>query len=133
MTPYEIKMQMLAECKPEKKDLLLLKLLRGQTVDITKDADLFFQVNKDRVDMNQFTERDKFNQAAEAVKAQKEGMFHADGSTKEKKMKWLGDIPNEVFFSRPEFSPLLSAEERGRNAKKWLNEFNAFRAGDKRL
>jgi len=131
---YEEKMKALAECKPEYKDILLYKILKGEIVDITKDADLFYQINKDRVSLNEFTERDKFKAAAQQVKNLKGVMTDpVSGKSKGKKIRWLGDIPAEIFFSRPEFSPLLSKEERTANIKKWLNEYHIFRAGEKKL
>lgn len=134
MSNYEEKMKALSECKPENKDLLLYRILKGERhVPITGDEDLFYQVNKDRVSLDEFTDRDKFKAAAEATKQTKAGMYDASGKSKDKKMRWLGDIPAEIFFSRPEFSPLLPKEERAANIRKWLNEYNAFRAGDKLL
>lgn len=127
-------MEILNQCKPEYKDILLLKLIRGETVDITKDSDMFYQINKDRVSLDEFTNRDKFKYAAKATKTMKEYLDdprHA--KTKSKKMRWLGDIPAEIWFSRPEFSPLLDKAERDRNIKKFLNTFTTFRGGEKQL
>lgn len=131
---YEQKMHLLSACKPEYKDALLLRILKGEKVDITKDSDLFFQINKDRVSIEEFTNRDKFKAAAEATKAQKQVMFdERSGNTAGGKMKWLGDIPAEIYFSRPEFSPSLSNEERSKNIRKFLNTFKTFRATDKQV
>ena len=129
---YEQKMHLLQACKPEKKDALLMRILRGETVDITKDEDLFFQVNKDRVSLEQFTNRDKFKSDAQAMKWAKQNMHDpSKGKTKGNKMRWLGDIPSEIYFSRPEFSPLLPKHEREKNIRKFLNQFPVFKAGDK--
>lgn len=131
---YQQRMELLARCKPEYKDILLMKLIKGERIDITKDEDLFYQVNKDRVTLEQFVNRDKFKQQANNVKMQKEYLHDPRmGKTKGGKFRWLGDIPDEVYFSRPEFSPTLPKEERLANIKKFLNMFPTFRAGDKRL
>lgn len=128
---YEDKMKMLANCKPEYKDILLMKILKGEVVDITKDADLFYQINKDRVSMDEFTNRDKFKASAEDMKRMKSMI---DPNHKSKKgMKLIGEIPPEIYFSRPEFSPDLPKEERDRNIRKWLNTYNVFKISDKTL
>lgn len=133
MSSYEEKMKALSECKPEEKDRLLYRILKGERhVKITGDEDIFFQVNKDRVSLQDYTERDKFKAAAEAVKQQKETL-HNNGYSKDKRFRLIGEIPAEIFFSRPEFSPMLPKEERDRNIRKFLNEFNAFRITDGRL
>lgn len=126
---YEEKMKALSECRPEYKDILLMKILQGETVDITKDADLFYQVNKDRVSLSEFTERDKFKAAADAMKLEKSLGFDT-AKSKQGRMRRIGDIPAEIFFSRPEFSPNLPKDERDRNIRKFLNEFNTFRVSD---
>lgn len=123
---YEQKMSLLANCKPEYKDALLLRILKGEKVDITQDADLFYQINADRVSMEEFTNRDKFKDAAKQVKHTKDSLTNK-GYTSDKKMRWLGDIPSEIYFSRKEFSPLLSKEERDANIRKWLTQFPSFR------
>lgn len=131
---YEEKMRLLAQCRPEKKDLLLARILKGEKVDITQDSDLFYQINKDRVTLEEFTNRDKFKAEANAMKYQKQGLYDKNhGKFKQGKGRWLGDIPAEIFFSRPEFSPQLTKEERLKNIKKFLNDFPVFRAGDKQL
>jgi hypothetical protein len=128
---YEQKMRLLSICKPEKKDQLLYRIWKGETVDITTDEDLFYTVNKDRVSLTEFTNRDKFKESAKDFKKMKEGI-NPDHKSKAG-LRLIGEIPPEIYFSRPEFSPLLSKEERTKNIKKWLNEFNAFRLGDKEL
>src|ERR1700719_1555284 len=103
---YEAKMRLLQICKPEKKDEMLMRLWKGETINITQDEDLFFQVNKDRVSLDEFTNRDKFKESAEDFKKLK---AHTDANhmSKGTKLRHIGDIPPEIFFSRPEFSPLL--------------------------
>lgn len=123
-------------CKPEKKDILLLKLLRGETIDVTKDEDLFFHVNKDRVTLEQFTNREKFRADAEDMKWMKKGMYDPKHGKLRNGMsgRWLGDIPAEIYFSRKELSdPNIPKHERLKNIKKFLNEFPVFRAGEKRV
>jgi hypothetical protein len=129
---YEQKMRLLSLCKPEKKDMMLYRLWKGEKIDITQDEDLFFQVNKDRVSLDEFTSRDKFKASAKDFKKVKEAVDPKNMS-KEGKLRHIGDIPPEIYFSRPEFSPLLDKKERDKNIRKWLNQFNAFRIGDTQL
>ena len=127
---YEEKMKYLANCKPEKKDLLLYKIFKGETVDITKDEDLFYQVNKDRVSLDQYTNRDKFKASAEDMKRMKQGIdprHRSPGSH----MRLIGEMPPEIYFNRPEFA--AGNPDRAKNIKKWLNTYTDFRVGDKPL
>ncbi len=128
---YEQRMEFLANCKPEKRDEALLRILRGEKdVDITKDEDLFFQVNKDRVSLDQYTNRDKFKASAEDMKKMKQNIdpnHRSPGSH----MKLIGEMPPEIYFNRPEFAAMNP--DRAKNIKKWLNEYHAFRIGDKKL
>lgn len=132
---YEAKMQALAQCVPEAKDMLLLRIIRGEKhVPITGDEDLFYSVNRDRVSMEEFTERDKFKQAEKAVKQFKQTLYDPMyGRSKNKKLRLLGEIPAEIYFSRKEFSPTLDKKERDTNIRKWLNQYHTFRAGDKQV
>lgn len=131
---YEQKMNLLANLKPEKKDMILARILKGERhVDITGDEDLFYQVNKDRVSLDEFTERDKYKLAAEDMKIAKQTILDTQhGVSKGKKMRWLGDIPSEIFFSRKEFQT-GDKKEREKNIRNWLNKFSTFRAGDKQV
>lgn len=134
MLTYEQRMDFLSRVRPEKKDELLLRILKGQKVDITQDSDLFYQVNKDRVSLTEFTNRDKFKAAAEGMKKDKQVMNDPRyGVSKGGKFRWLGDIPPEIYFSRKEFSPMIAKEERDANIRKWLNQFPVFKAGDKQV
>lgn len=134
MLSYEQKMLLLSRCRPERKDELLLRIWRGETVDITKDEDMFYLVNKDRMSLAAYTDRDKYKIDAKGMKLSKEGLHDtAYGKSKGKKLRWLGDIPEEIFFTRPEFSPSLDKKERDVNIRKWLNSHPVFRAGDKKV
>jgi hypothetical protein len=134
---YEEKMRMLAWCKPEKKDRLLERIVRGErSVNIQDDEDMFFRVNVDRLPMaDQINRRvEKFSPLAEDMKEMKK--YLADpvfGKTKNKKMRYLGEIPESIYFTHPWFSPLLPKEERDANIRRFFNEFPAFRAGDKKI
>lgn len=129
---YEQKQRLLQICKPEKKDILLLRLIKGEKIDITRDEDLFFQVNKDRVSLEDFTARNKFKESAEEWKNMK-AVINPKHLSKEGKMRLIGEIPAEIYFSRPEFSPLLDKKERDSNIRKWLNMFKVFKTEDKVL
>ncbi len=126
---YEEKM------KERNKDRLLTQMVKGEVTDITKDEDLFYQVNKDRVSIDQFTNRDKFIADAKFMKEYKKDLLDpAHARTRSKAMRELGQIPAEIYYSRKEFSdPTIPREERLRNMKKFFNDFPVFRTGDKRL
>lgn len=133
---YEEKMKILANCKPEKKDMILLRILRGEKgIDITQDEDIFFQVNKDRMSMEQYVNRDKFIADAKFMHEYKRDLHDTTHArTKSKAMRELGQIPAEIYYARKELSdPMIPRHERLKNIKKFLNDFPAFRTGDKRL
>ncbi len=118
------------------KEEILQRIMRGQrSVDITHSEDIFYQVNKDNVSMDQFVNRDKFKEDAAFMKEYKRDLHDtAHGTTKSKAMRQLGQIPAEIYFSRKELSdPNLPREERLKNIKKFFNDFPSFRTGDKRL
>jgi hypothetical protein len=129
---YEQKMRMLQWVKSEKKDELLMRIARGETVDITKDEDLFYRINVDRMSMDKVMDRDKYKPLAEHVKQTR---AHIDdpqyGKTKGNKMRYLGEIPADIYFTHPWFSPNLPKEERDANVRKFFNQFPAFRIGQK--
>lgn len=133
---YEEKMKFLKNVRPEKKDEALLRIIRGEKdVDITTDENLYYQINKDRVSIEEFVNRDKFLQDAKEMKQMKANLWDKKhGMNPSKKGRLLGEIPAEIFFSRKELSdPTLSKEERSKNIKKFFNQFPAFKAGDGRL
>lgn len=136
MDNYEAKMQALANCRPEKKDELLMKIVKGEKVDITKDEDLFYQVNKDRMSMEDFVNRGKFIKDAKDFKESTKN-FLTDtkhGKTNDKKGRYLGDIPAEIYYARKELSdPTIPKHERDKAIRKFFNDFPAFRAGEKQL
>lgn len=122
--------------KPSEKDIILAKIVRGdKNIDITKDEDIFYQINKDRVSIEQFTNRDKFKADAAQMKEFKQTLLDpAYGRTKTKNARLLGEIPAEIYYARKEFSdPMIPMQERVENMKKFFNTFPVFRAGDKRL
>lgn len=127
---YQEKMEYLARLKPESRDILLTRILRGEEVDITSSEDLFFQVNKDRVSLDQFTNRDKFKASAKDMKKMKQ-WIDPNHKSPGSHMKLIGEIPPEIFFSRPEFA--ANNPDRAKNIKKWLNTYSTFRIGDKQL
>lgn len=131
---YEDKMRALANCRPEKKDILLLQLLQGHSIDLTKDEDLFYQINKDRVSMDQFVNRNKFKADAQAFKDVKEGLHDTRMGKTKGGNRHLGDIPAEIYYARKELSdPSVPREERIKNIKKFFNDYPAFRTGDSRI
>ncbi len=117
------------------KEEVLRRIVLGETTDITKSEDIFYQVNKDRVSMEQFTNRDKFVADAQFMKEYKRDLIDtAHARTRSKAMRELGQIPAEIYYSRKELSdPMLPREERLKNIKKFFNDFPSFRTGDKRL
>lgn len=129
---YEARMRLLAVCRPEKKDLLLLKLAQGEVIDLTKDSDLFYHINADRMSMEEWMKQDKFQHHIQSMKDLKDSLSDK-GKTKEGTMRLIGEIPLSVYYTRPEFSPKLPPAERARNIKKFLNENPVFRISDKRI
>lgn len=122
--------------KPSNKDIILAQIIRGDKgIDITKDEDIFYQINKDRVSIDQFTNRAKFKEDAEQMKQFKQTLIDPKfGRTKSKHGRLVGEMPAEIYFARKEFSdPNIPREERIKNMKKWFNEYPVFRAGDARL
>lgn len=131
---YEDKMRLLAWVRPEKKDELLARIARGEVVDITRDEDLFYRLNVDRMPIEKLMDRNKYKPLAEHVKQTRS---HIDdpwyGKTKGKKMRYLGEIPADIYFSHPWFSPNLPKHERDANVRKFFNLFPAFRVGHKEI
>lgn len=129
---YEEKARLLAWVKPEKKDILLARIFKGERVNIQNDADLFFQINRDRLPMEDQLNRDKYKQLAQHVKDAREVIDDKEfGRTKGKKMRYLGEIPADIYFTHPWFSPSLPKEERDANIRRFFTMFPAFRIGDK--
>ena len=131
---YEEKARLLSWVKPEKKDYLLAQLIKGQTIDLHKDEDLFYQINVDRMPMEKVMDRNKYKPLADHVKQTRQYIDDPwYGKTKDKKMRYLGEIPSEIYFTHPWFSPSLPKEERDANIRKFFNMFPAFRAGSKSI
>lgn len=131
---YEERQKAYYEAK--NKEDVLQRIMRGEkSVDITKSEDIFYQVNKDRVSIEQFTNRDKFKGIAADMKEFKRDLVDTKfGRTKGGHGRLVGVIPSEIFFARKELSdPKLSREEKNKNINKFFNEFPVFRAGDARL
>ncbi len=131
---YEQRMKAYTEAK--NKEEFLQRYMAGQrSIDITHSEDIFFQVNKDRVSMDEFVNRDRFKQDAKDMKEFKKDLYDQSlGRTKSKHGRLLGDIPAEIYYSRKEFSdPNMPMEERIKHMKKFFNDFPSFRAGDKRI
>lgn len=122
---YEDKMRLLAHVRPEKKDELLMRIARGEIVDITKDEDLFYQINIDRVGMEKLVEREKYRPLVEHMKDARDVMTN-EGWNKDKTRKYLGEIPAELYFTHPWFSPTLSKEEKDKNIRKFFKLFPQF-------
>lgn len=131
---YEQRMKAYQEAK--NKEEFLQRWAHGQKdIDITHSEDIFYQVNKDRVSMEQFVNRDKFKADAADMKEFKKDLVDPKyGRTQSKHNRHLGDIPSEIYFARKELSdPMLPREERLKNIKKFLNDFPVFKTGDARL
>lgn len=131
---YEDRMKAYTEAK--NKEEILQRIMSGQkSVDITHSEDIFYQVNKDRVSIDQFTNRDKFKHDAAQMKEFKKDLVDQKfGQTKSKHGRLIGEMPAEIYYARKEFSdPTIPREERIRNMKKFFNDFPAFRVGDARL
>lgn len=113
-----------------------MNLLKYKTSDITSDQDTFFHVNADRMSMEDFVNKraDRFEGDKNAIKYIKRGLVDQRyGETKDKHFRWLGDIPDIIWFTHPWFSPLLPKEERDKNIRRFFNLFPSFRMGEKPL
>lgn len=119
---YEQKMRMLAWARPEKKDMILTRIIKGErSVDITGDQDIFNQVNIDRLPIEKLMDREKYKPIAEHAKHSKEIL--KDG----KKLRYKGEIPMDIYLTHPWFSPLLDKKERDANIEKFFRMFPAFK------
>ena len=132
---YEQRMELLKHVKPENKDILLLKLMRGETIDLTKDADLFYQINlqEGRIPVSSLTNQDKFKEDAKAIHELKRDMHNSNGMTKDKQMQWLGDIPEEIYWRDPRMCKNPDKQDRSKYIKQWFNDHPEFRAPDHRI
>lgn len=133
---YEERMRLLQYCRPDKRDILFARLLKGEQVDITKDSDLFYQINADRMSMDAFMDRNEFVEDAKEITNLKQTLKDTKyGKTGYKKglKRWICDIPPKVWFTHPWFSPMLPKEERDANIRKWANMFPKFRIGEKEI
>lgn len=123
---YEEKARLLAWVKPEKKDELLLRLCMGKTIDLHKDEDLFYQINRDRVSMEKQVNRNKYKQIANHMKETRKVLNTVDGKTVQGRFKYKGDIPADLYFTHPWFSPTLPKEERDANIERFFHMFPDF-------
>ncbi|SRR5260221_4565191 len=132
---YEDKMRFLANVRPEKKDELLMKLAKGEIIDITKDEDLFFQINVDRMPIEQLMNRQCYVDDAEDLAKVKRHLHDPRyGKMKGGSLKrWICDIPTKLWFTHPWFSPTLPKAERDANIRKFANLFPKFRIGSKEI
>lgn len=134
MATYEQRMKAYTEAK--NKEEFLQRWAHGQkSIDITHSEDIFYQVNKDNVSIEEFTNRDKFKADAAEMKEFKRDLYDTKfGTTKSKHGRLLGEMPAEIYYARKEFSdPNIPREERLKNMKKFFNDFPSFRIGDARL
>ena len=126
---YEETRRKLDAIKRDKQIEILARLLRGETVDLTKDEETFYAVNANKMDMEMFVSRDKFLPHAQQAKAIREQNRSNNGFSAGKRFRHIGEIPANVFFSRAEFHE--SNPNRDAAIRKFLNEFPAFRVVDK--
>ncbi len=134
MATYEQRMKAYQEAK--NKEEFLQRFMHGQkSIDCTKSEDIFYQINKDRVSMDEFVNRDRFIDEAKAMHEFKRDLIDPKfGKTQSKHNRLLGNIPAEIYYARKELSdPNLPPQERQKNIIKFFNEYPAFRAGDARL
>lgn len=117
---------MLKWAKPTVKDQLLAQVLQGKKIDLHKDEDLFYQVNMDRVSMEKHMSRDKYKPLADHMKETRKVIKNIDGKTMEGHFRYKGEIPADLYFSHPWFSPMLSKEERKANIDKFFRLFPDF-------
>lgn len=123
---YEDKMKALKWAKPTIKDQLLAQVLQGKTIDLHKDEDLFYQVNIDRISMDKHMTREKYRPLANHMKNTRQVLKNIDGKTIEGHFQYKGEIPADLYFTHPWFSPTLSKEERKANIEKFFRLFPDF-------
>ena len=112
----------------KRRNHLLTKLLNGETVDLRDDEDLYYAAFGKKVSMDEFVNRDKFKQAIQQVRLTREGAQEVKGWTKDKSMKHIGEIPANIFLSRPEFHP--DNPDRDKEIKKFLQQFPQFKVSN---
>jgi hypothetical protein len=123
---YEDKMRALRWAKPENKDILFAKLLKGEKIDLHKDEDLFYQINVDRVSMEKHMSRDKYKPLAQHMKDTRQVLTNIDGKTVQGHFRYKGEIPADLYFTHPWFSPNLPIEEKKANIEKFFRMFPDF-------
>lgn len=123
---YEDKMRkkMWARLTPE--EMALAPLLKGEKIDLTKNEQLFYQFNRDRIGIEKQVEREKYDPLAKDVSDLRQAVDNK-GWTKDKTKKLIGFIPNDIYFTHPWFSPNLSKKERDENIQKFFQMFPKFR------
>jgi hypothetical protein len=126
---YEVTRRKLDAIRQDKQVEIIARLMRGETVDIRKDEETFYAVNANKMDMEMFVSRDKFNEHAQQAKQIREANRINNGFSPDHRFRHIGEIPANVWFSRKEFAP--DNPDREKNIKKFLNEFPAFRTVDK--
>lgn len=107
-------------CKPDKKDELFVRLMKGEKIDLHKDEDLFYHINRDRVSMEKQVERSKYDAIARHAKHAKEILRNG------KRLRYKGEIPMDLWLTHPWFSPSLSKEERDANINRFFKMFPKF-------
>jgi hypothetical protein len=123
---YEDKMRMLKWVTPTEKDKLLARLIKGETIDLHKDEDLFYQINIDRLPMEKVMNRDKYKPLAQHMKDTRTVLHTVEGKTIGGHFRYKGEIPADIYFTHPWFSPTLSKEERDANIEKFFRMFPDF-------
>lgn len=113
----------------EKRRMHMLKdLLDGKTVDLSKDEELYFAAFGKQVSMDKFVQRDKFVADAERAKQIKSLNGASNGYVANKKLRHIGEVPANIFLTRPEFHP--DNPDREKNIINFLNTYTQFRTVD---
>lgn len=119
---YEDKMKILKWVKPEKKDEIFARIIKGErSVDITGDQDIFNQVNIDRMPIEKIMDREKYRPIAQHAKNSKDVMKNGH------KLKYKGEIPLDIWLTHPWFSPTLDKKERDANIDRFFKLFPKFK------
>jgi hypothetical protein len=128
---FEERKRKLASINSSVRLQILAALLRGETVDLAKDPGLYYAAFGKKMDIDDLVNRvdkdrtDEINQAKMFRKLNHDNK----GYTDKKSMRHIGEIPADIFFSRPEFHP--SNPNRAEEIRKFLIAYPAFKVVDK--
>ena len=111
--------------------LVLAKNPKERAELVTKfsnDKEFFVTYNAKYIPLKQYMElnAEKFRPVAIRAKQIRDGIKNR-GWTDKKYQKYLGEIPDQLFLERPEFSAYLPQKELQKNIENFLRDYPQFR------